>query len=397
MQQLEEVLDKVLNFELVDMTISGRKKQGEIQKIKIRPVILKDELVYQAAQYTKTQVFHKNIGEDAMREWLTERIQDEFKQTQIRMVDREYTILSGKKGNLTVKSRKIQEECRKIDKADLSHNRKKTYIIPEGTKVPFMVDLGVMTKEGKIVRTRYDKYRQINRFLEFIQDILPELPKDRELTIIDFGCGKSYLTFAMYYYLCECLGYSVNMIGLDLKTDVIRHCNALRDKYGYKNLNFLHGDIADFEGVDHVDMVVTLHACNTATDFALYKAVRWGAGVILSVPCCQHELNAQIRNEAMKPVLKYGLLKERMAALITDGLRGQLLEAMGYKTQLLEFIDMEHTPKNILIRAVRSGISKADQAEKLKEYKICAEEVNGDLTLFRLFFPQGESDVSHER
>ena len=392
MKQLEDVLDEVLNFGLVDMTLSGRKKSGEIQKIRMRPVILKDELVYQAAQYTKTQVFHKNIGEEEIREWLKVQMMDEFKQTQIRMTDCEYTVLSGKKGNLTVKKRKLQAEGCPVAKADLSHNRKKTYIIPEGTVVPFMVDLGVMTKEGKIVRKRYDKYRQINRFLEFIQDILPELPKDRELTIIDFGCGKSYLTFAMYYYLCECMGYSVRMIGLDLKTDVIRHCNELRDQYGYKNLNFLHGDIADFEGVDHVDMVVTLHACNTATDFALYKAVRWGARVILSVPCCQHELNSQIQNDTLAPVLQYGLLKERMAALITDGLRGQLLESAGYKTQLLEFIDMEHTPKNILIRAVRTGISKAERKKKLEEYRRGIEALNGDLTLYRLLFSDLESD-----
>ena len=254
-----------------------------------------------------------------------------------------------------------------------------------------MIDLGVMTSEGKIVRSKYDKYRQINRFLEFIQDILEELPKNRPVTIIDFGCGKSYLTFAMYYYLSIQLGYPVKMIGLDLKTEVIRHCNELRDKYGYENLEFIHGDIADFEGADSVDMVVTLHACDTATDYALYKAVKWNARVILSVPCCQHELNGQIKNDILAPVLGYGLLKERMAAPITDGLRGQLLEIMGYRTQILEFIDMEHTPKNILIRGVRSGIRK-NRPEEIRAYQACAGAVNGDLTLFRLFFPEGEKE-----
>lgn len=294
MKQLDEILNTALTWELSDMTLSNRKNNGEIQKIKVRPVVIKDQLVFQAAQYTKTQVFHKNIEEGRVKAWAQELIQNEFKQTQIRTGDREYTILSGKKGNITVKERKVTE-CRKTDRTDLAHNRKKMYILPEGTPVPFLVDLGVMTAEGKIVRSKYDKYRQINRFLEFIQDILPELPKDRTLTMIDFGCGKSYLTFAIYYYLNILMGYSVKMIGLDLKSDVIRHCNDLKDKYGYDKLEFIHGDIADFEGAESVDMVVTLHACDTATDHALYKAIRWNAKVILSVPCCQHELNGQIK------------------------------------------------------------------------------------------------------
>lgn len=385
MKQLDEILDAVLTWELSDMTLSNRKNAGEIQKIKVRPVVIKDELVFQAAQYTKTQVFHKNIEESRVKAWVQELIQNEFKQTQIRTGDREYTILSGKKGNITVKERKVKER-RKTDRADLSHNRKKTYILPEGTPVPFLVDLGVMTAEGKIIRSKYDKYRQINRFLEFIQDVLPELPKERTLTMIDFGCGKSYLTFAMYYYLNILMGYSVKMIGLDLKADVIRHCNELKDKYGYDKLEFIHGDIADFEGAESVDMVVTLHACDTATDYALYKAIRWNARVILSVPCCQHELNGQIKNDVLAPVLHYGLLKERMAALMTDGLRGQLLEVMGYRTQLLEFIDMEHTPKNILIRAVKSGPVRGKDSKGLAAYEACAEAVHGDLTLYRLLF-----------
>lgn len=392
MKHLEEVLEEVLNWELSDMTLSNRKVSGDIQKIKVRPVIIKDQLVFQAAQYTKTQVFHKNIEEDQVKTWVQDLIENEFKQTQIRCSNKEYTVLSGKKGNVTIKERKLNV-CEKQEKKDLSHNRKKTYILPEGTAVPFLVDLGVMTSEGKIVRTKYDKYRQINRFLEFIQDVLPELPKNRPLTIIDFGCGKSYLTFAMYYYLNILMGYEVHMIGLDLKSDVIRHCNELADKYGYANLEFIHGDIADFEGADAVDMVVTLHACDTATDYALYKAVRWNAKVILSVPCCQHELNGQISNDMLNAVLSYGLLKERMAALMTDGLRGQLLEAVGYKTQILEFIDMEHTPKNILIRAVKSGIGKRDTKKNLEAYEACAHAVHGDLTLYRLLFPQDEKEA----
>ena len=200
---------------------------------------------------------------------------------------------------------------------------------------------------------RYDKYRQINRFLEFIRDVLPDLPSGREITVVDFGCGKSYLTFAVYYYLNRLLGLDVRMIGLDLKADVIRECSRLAEKYGYEKLTFCVGDIASYQGASAVDMVMTLHACDTATDYALEKAVRWGARVILSVPCCQHELNRQIACEPLGPVLKYGLLKERMAALLTDGLRAGRLECEGYAVQILEFIDMEHTPKNILIRAVK--------------------------------------------
>ena len=253
-----------------------------------------------------------------------------------------------------------------------------------GTKVPFLVDLGVMNKEGKIHRPAYDKFKQINRFLEFIEDILPALSREREVTILDFGCGKSYLTFAMYYYLKELKKYDVHIIGLDLKEDVIRKCNGLAEKYGYEKLHFLCGDIAEYEGVQKVDMVVTLHACDKATDYALAKAVEWDAQVILSVPCCQHELNDQIQNKLLSPVLKYGLLKERMSALLTDGIRAELLESKGYSTQILEFIDMEHTPKNLLIRAVKTGRSRSGEA--LKEM---TDAIHGHLTLEKLLYPDG--------
>ena len=237
----------------------------------------------------------------------------------------------------------------------LDHNRKKRYLLEEGTPIPFLVDLGVMTAEGAIVRSRYDKFRQINRYLEFVEDILPELDKDRELTLIDFGCGKSYLTFALYYYLTVKKQYRIRMIGLDLKKDVMEHCQELAEKYGYDRLTFLTGDIADYDGVELVDMVVSLHACDTATDYALEKALQWNAKVIFAVPCCHHELNRQMHSTEMNPVLKYGLIQERMAALMTDAFREDVLELEGYQVQVLEFIDMEHTPKNILIRAVKQN------------------------------------------
>ena len=364
---LHELFDKCLNKNLIDLTISGRKDklQDEVSKVKIRPVIIKNNLLFQVSEYKGTKVYHDNYSEADVRNYIEKMMTDNFKQAQFKMTDADAQVLSGKNSNMTIKYKKSCEvRCQK----ELSHNRNKKYILEEGKKVDFLVDLGVMTKEGKIVNQRYDKYRQINRFLEFIEDILPELDSTREQTIIDFGCGKSYLTFAMYYYLHELKHYDVRIIGLDLKADVIAHCQQLAEDYGYEKLTFLTGDIADYDGVDHVDMVVTLHACDTATDYALDKAVRWGAKVILSVPCCQHEVNRQIENELLQPVLKYGLIKERMSALLTDAIRANLLEEAGYQVQVLEFIDMEHTPKNILLRAVKSGRQKrAEELTKMME------------------------------
>jgi len=308
---------------------------------------------------------------------------ENMKQMQLVTADAEFSVLISKKGKVTIKKKQKKAKMRPLD---LNHNRKKQYILQEGVPVPFLQDLGVMTEEGKIVHARFDKFRQINRFLEFIEDILPELDKGRELTILDFGCGKSYLTFAMYYYLHELKEYDIRIIGLDLKKDVIRHCNELSEKYGYEKLRFLEGDIADYTGVNKVDMVVTLHACDTATDYALAKAVGWDAKVILSVPCCQHELNRQMKNDVLSPIMNYGLLKERMAALVTDGLRAEYLKREGYDVQVLEFIDMEHTPKNILLRAVKTG-RRADNEESIRA---CETFLRVTPTLGRLLDEKGE-------
>jgi SAM-dependent methyltransferase len=266
-------------------------------------------------------------------------------------------ILVSKKGKVTINKKKSSAALILPSGANdsLNHNRKKRYILEEGIAVPFLVDLGVMNKQGDVLKPRYDKFKQINRFLEFVRDIVDELPQNREINIIDFGCGKSYLTFAIYYYLHELCGFDVRITGLDLKKDVIDKCNQLSEKYGYDKLIFKLGDIAEYQGEKQVDMVVTLHACDTATDYALYKAVSWNSKVILSVPCCQHEVNKQISNEILAPVLDYGILKDRMSAIITDAVRAESLRIKGYKTEILEFIDMEHTPKNLLIRAVKSN------------------------------------------
>ena len=367
------MLDDFINEQLNQIVLSNPVKKDLLQKVKVRPMLMKGALVFQAEEFTKTQAFHRNMNAEEAKAYLTEQLSGVFKQAEVLSELGSATVLISKKGTTTVKVRKHAPAKIQAAKAEaqnreallekLQHNRQKHYVIPEGHAVPFLVDLGVQTQDGKIVKSRYDKFRQINRFLEFIEDILPKLDKTRENVIIDFGCGKSYLTFAMYYYLHEIKGYPIRIIGLDLKKDVISHCGKLAEHYGYDKLQFYHGDIASYEGVDHVDMVVTLHACDTATDYALEKAVRWGAKVILSVPCCQHELNKQIKNDLLEPVLHYGLIKERMAALYTDALRAELLEQQGYRTQILEFIDMEHTPKNILLRAVYDGKPKHNEKE----------------------------------
>ncbi len=357
MQEIKLLLEQSLNIDFLGATLSNPKDKNGITKVKVRPILKKKVLLFQCEEHRNNQAFHHNYEAAEAIERLADYM-ELFKQMQLETKQFKATVLVSKKGKVTIQ-KKQQTGC--VKEVNLSHNRSKKYILQEGMRVPFLQDLGVMTSDGKIVRTKFDKFRQINRFLEFVEDILPQLDKNKEITILDFGCGKSYLTFAMYYYLHELKNIDARIIGLDLKTDVIRHCNELGEKYGYEKLKFLEGNIADYTGVDEVDMVVTLHACDTATDFALEKAVGWNAKVILSVPCCQHELNGQMHSELLAPLFKYGLIKERMAALITDAMRAEYLENQGYETQILEFIDMEHTPKNILIRAVKTGKKKNNQ------------------------------------
>lgn len=386
MEQLRKLLEEQLTIDLLQIIISGPRTGEEASKIKVRPILIKEELLFQAETYRGPKALHVNYKKEEVLAQILSWMETSFKQLQLESKLLTATVLVSKKGKVTIKEKK-QSGC--VKQADLSHNRKKNYVLEVGKPVDFLVDLGVMTPEGAVVSSKYDKFRQINRYLEFIEDILPSLPKDREITILDFGCGKSYLTFATYYYLKKLKGYDIRVIGLDLKEDVIDTCNRLKDKYNYEKLNFLVGDIADYEGVDCVDMVITLHACDTATDYALYKAIKWGARVILSVPCCQHELNGQIKNEILQPVLKYGLIKERMAALFTDGLRAELLDQQGYDTQILEFIDMEHTPKNILIRGIKRGKEKPVSKQA---YDVCTDFLQVSSTLERLLQKGGEEE-----
>ena len=377
MSELRDVLKEVVNHDLGQIVLSNTRDVERASKVKVRPVLIRDELLFQETLYRGTQVFHENFDTEEMVERIERYLEEVFKQGEIKALGEDVTILVSKKGKMTIKRKRkaggqaVGEKKESNGKNNvasalqsnpaLQHNRTKQYILMDGTPVDFLVGLGVQTPDGRVTKNRYDKFRQINRYLEFIEDVLEELPKDRTIRIIDFGCGKSYLTFAMYYYLHELQHRDIEVTGLDLKADVIKHCNDLAEKLQYEHLRFEKGDISTYEGADAVDMVVSLHACDVATDFAIEKAVKWGASVIMAVPCCQHEVNKQIKSDVLQPVLKYGLIKERMSALITDALRANLLEQRGYDTQILEFIDMEHTPKNLLIRAVKK---KGMQARK---------------------------------
>lgn len=349
MEKLLQLIDEIQWEKLVEGVISDKRNKAEVQKIKLRPVVIKNTFLIQVTEYIGKQVIHDNKTLEAIKEYIYVSLRDNFKQANIRTEEYTYNILISKKGQVTVKKKKEIEKKKPV----LIHNRVKKYLLQEGKPVDFLVYLGVMNSEGFVVKSKYDKFRQINRFLEFVEDIVDKLPKNKVINIIDFGCGKSYLTFAIYYYLKKEKNLDVNIVGLDLKRDVIKHCNQIATDLKYDGLEFLEGDIAQYKGKDDVDMVVTLHACDTATDYAIAKAIDWNAKVVLSVPCCQHELNNQIQNEVLSPIFKYGILKEKMAALITDGIRAGVLEEHGYDTQILEFIDMEHTPKNLMIRAVK--------------------------------------------
>ncbi len=369
MEELRQHLEEMLNETLYQIIISNPRIKGEAFKVKIRPILLREQLFFQETISKDTKVYHQNLDKQEAVERIVSYMENDFKQLEAESISAKLTVLVSKKGKATIKKAVHRKDGVQAGlKPDLSHNRSKKYILEEGKPVPFLIDLGVQNKEGKIIKAHYDKFKQINRYLEFVEDILPVFEKDKPVHIIDFGCGKSYLTFALYYYLHELQGYDTCITGLDLKKDVIEHCNSLAEKYGYEKLTFLHGDIAKFQGNGDVDMVVTLHACDTATDYALKNAVDWNAKVIFSVPCCQHEVNGQIENELLAPILKYGLIKERMSALLTDAIRANLLEEKGYETQILEFIDMEHTPKNILIRAVKKGKAGNSGVRQVTEF-----------------------------
>lgn len=319
-----------------------------------RIVFQKKKEGYQQECYTEKQVFHKNMSADEAAAETIRLFGTHMRQLNLFIRDTagEYTVeyRFSKAGKVFVS---VNRENGAAKPEELAHNRKKNYLIPEGTVIPALVDMGIFTKEGKVVASMQDKFRQINRFVEMVEDGFEALPKDRPIHILDFGCGKSYLTFILYYYFTEIKKKEVHITGLDLKADVIANCNRAAKAYGYENLHFEVGDVNAFESRTDIDMVVTLHACDTATDYALYHAIRFKASLILSVPCCQHELNKQMKTEELSILTRYGIIQERTAALLTDAIRANMLIANGYKAQVLEFVDMSHTPKNLLIRATR--------------------------------------------
>lgn len=344
---------------------------------------------WQLTRYTQKQAFHENIPSEDLLQALENTIQDHYLQVNAFSSEREHCILLSKKGTCTYRETVMPVESRAAAVRE-EHNRKKQYILEEGKPIAPLVDMGVFTREGKVVRSMYDKFRQINRFLEILEDELANWKGD-SIHVIDFGCGKSYLTFIVYYYLTEIRGIRAEIIGLDLKADVIEKCSRAAQNYGYDGLHFEKGDINGYKTPFDVDLVMTLHACDTATDYALYNAVQWKAKLIFSVPCCQHELNGQMEPGTLPILSRYGILKERFCALATDAIRGNLLEYCGYRTQLMEFIDMAHTPKNILIRAVRRPVSNAKkQQEALEQVRALTNEFQFHPTLCRLLLSEAE-------
>lgn len=376
---VEEALRKIAELSPVKIVLSNvADKEQRIQKVQIE----KKEKYFQIAQYSDKQVFHKNVDEEELISFCIEELGVNFLQLNAWMLGGEASVKLTKKGKLLFSLKKADNSALADEVRD--NNRKKNYILEEGKVIEPLIDMGIFTKEGKIVSSMYDKFKQINRFIEIIDD---ELKKKiiTHLNIIDFGCGKSYLTFIVYYYLTEIKKIKVNMIGLDLKEDVIKKCNNAAKKYGYENLSFELGDINGYSAPFKVDMVITLHACDMATDFALYNAINWGANYIFSVPCCQHELNAEIKSETFSLMTRYGIIKERFSALLTDAIRGNLLEYMGYNVNLLEFVDLSHTPKNILIRAVKNP-NKAENVKlrAMDEVKRMMDEFGLSQALYRM-------------
>ena len=380
MEELKRTLEEVFKNEIIKIVISNKvKKDEKYNKIAINLKENNKNKFYQIEKFTDKQVFHENIKINEISDKVSELIFGNYKQMTALSNNEIFDLKISKKGKIFL-GKKKNDNSKIVAKG---HNKEKNYILKEGMIIEPLIDLGVFTKEGKVVNSKYDKYKQINRFIEIIDD---EIKKNnyKELTILDFGCGKSYLTFVLYYYFVKIKNINVKMIGLDLKEDVIKKCNDIAKRYNYENLHFELGDINGFKYNNKVDMVITLHACDTATDYALYNAIKWNSKMIFSVPCCQHEFNSQMKANELSILTKYGIVQERVAALMTDSVRANLLECMGYKTQLLEFIDIAHSPKNILIRASKNNISKEKKEKSLNEVNNLIRTFNFNPTLYNL-------------
>lgn len=372
------MLDIKIPENIIKGTISGKKdKNQKNEKVKIDTILIRDEAILQFATYTDKQVFHKNLKDSEVNDEIIRLLEEEFNNLELVTKDYIYSYRITSKGKVLSNKRKAQE----VSLVPLSHNKKKNYLIEDGTKVPALVDLGIQMPDGKVTKAGYDKFKQINRFLEIIDDSIKD---EKKLNIIDFGCGKSYLTFILYYYFVEIKKMDVNITGLDLKEDVIDHCNEIAKKYGYEKLRFYKGDIAKYKEKNDIDMIVTLHACDTATDYALYHAITMNVKYIFSVPCCQHEINLELDPSNLHVINKFGILKDRFSALLTDAIRANILQYYGYKTQVMEFVDFENSPKNLLIRAVKTSNSVNPKAKE--EVEAILNEYNIKQTLYSLLF-----------
>ena len=344
--------------DLTRATLSKPARRELPAKVIVEPVELRGGLAYRFTTQLADRAVHENLAAPAARAELASLL-TRYRQGLLQGADADWQVLG-----TTVLRRPPTRPARSRE-----HDRRKRYLLEDGTPVPYLVELGVMTPEGRVRKSRFDKFRQVNRFLELVDDVVPSLPEDGPLRVVDFGCGKSYLTFALHHLLTEVHGRDVEIVGLDLKADVIEACSSLADRVGARGLRFERGEIAGYRAGAPVDLVVSLHACDTATDEALAQAVQWEATAILAVPCCQKEAYRQISSPLLQPVLRHGLAKERLASLVTDALRAQLLELAGYRTQLVEFIELEHTPKNVLIRAVRGGPASAETRRAYEELR----------------------------
>lgn len=372
------MLENIEIKSIIKGTISNPRNNSKYIKGYIRPVEIKENSMMQIELFTKTQSFAHNYNYDEFSEIINTIMLDSFFQLNIITNEYNYSFKYTKKNHLL--SNKIKnKEIKTL--LNVSHNKQKKYILNDGNIIPPLVDLGVTTQDGKIVPSYYDKYRQINRFLEIIDDTIKDF-KEQELNIIDFGCGKSYLTFIVYYYLVNIKKIKTNIIGLDLKADVIKKCNEIAKNYGYNSLNFEIGDISLYKPHFRVDLIITLHACDVATDYAMYHAIKLHSKYLLSVPCCQHEINNQIKKSSSF-LASYGIVKERMSALLTDTIRAKLLEYSGYNVDILEFVDFDASPKNLLVRAKYTGNSNA---KALDEVKQILDEFTIDQTLYKLLF-----------
>ncbi len=386
MEQAILELTKNIHTDDIRKIVCSNPKGAQVAYRKI--CILAKEQGFQIEKYTEKQVFHENVAAISLEAVCKEYIGQGYHQIDLFTDTMQYSMKVSKKGKVLLGKNKLKEAV----KVHIANNREKNYLIEEGSVIEPLVDMGIFTKEGKIVRTMYDKFKQINRFLELIDDAVREHPLE-EYHIIDFGCGKSYLTFIVYYYFTYIRKIPVQMIGLDLKADVIEKCNEAAKRYGYSGLRFELGDINGYQTPFDVDMVLTLHACDTATDYALYNAICWKAKMIFSVPCFQHELNKQMNSEDFSLMTRYGIIKERFAALTTDAIRANLLEYSGYKTQLLEFVDLSHTPKNILIRAIRKPIVKRELRQaRLSEVERMMTEFSLKPTFYQLVMEHVKED-----